>query len=83
MLREQGRRESMFEIVKRAIEEYRPERFDYSPAPHNESDSDLIIHLTDVHCGVQIDSLFNKFNSEILKERLKKYLDEIIDIQKR
>lgn len=82
MLREQGRRESMFEIVKRAIEEYRPERFDYSPAPHNESDSDMIIHLTDVHCGVQIDSWFNKFNSEILKERLKKYLDEILEIQK-
>lgn len=80
-LREEGRRESMFDIVKRAVEEYQPVRFDYMPPTIRDSDNDLIIHLTDVHCGMNIDSPFNKFNEDILKERLYKFLDEILEIQ--
>ena len=81
ILREQGRMESMFDIVKRAIEEYQPIKFDYVPTKIQDSDNDLIIHLTDVHCGVDIESMFNVFNIDILKMRLQNYLDEIIDIQ--
>lgn len=82
VLREQGRMESMFDIVKRAIEEYKPVQFDYMPSNVPNSDNDQIIHLTDVHCGMNIDSPFNVFNMEILTQRLKNYLDEIYDIQK-
>lgn len=82
MLREQSRRESMFDIVKRAIDEYRPIHFDYTPSGVPHGDNDLIIHLTDVHCGVNIKSPFNQFNSDILAQRLKKYLDEINEIRK-
>lgn len=81
LLREQGRMESMFDIVKRAIEEYKPVNFDYTPSIVPDSDNDLIIHLTDVHGGVNIDSPFNVFNMEVLEQRLKNYLDEIVDIQ--
>lgn len=81
LLREQGRMESMFDIVKRAIEEYKPVNFDYTPSIVPDSDNDLIIHLTDVHGGVNIDSPFNVFNMEVLEQRLKNYLDEIFDIQ--
>lgn len=81
ILREQGRIESMFEIVKRAIEEYQPVQFDYVASNVQDSNNDLIIHLTDVHAGVYIDSPFNVFNMDVLKDRLKKYLDEIYDIQ--
>lgn len=81
ILREQGRIESMFDIVKRAIEEHQPIKFDYVPTKIQDSDNDLIIHLTDVHCGVDIVSKFNVFNIDILKQRLQKYLDEIIDIK--
>ena len=81
ILREQGRRESMYEVVKRAIQEYKSESFDYIPSPVVDSDNDLIIHLTDVHCGDDIDSPFNKFNIDILKERLKRFLDVIYEIR--
>lgn len=81
LLREQGRMESMFDIVKRAIDEYKPIKFDYTPSTVADSDNDLIIHLTDVHCGVNIISPFNIFNINILEQRLKNYLDEIFDIQ--
>ena len=79
LLREQGRMESMFDIVKRAIEEYKPVIFNYTPSIVEDSDNDLIIHLTDMHGGVNIDSPFNIFNMEILGQRLKKYLNEIFD----
>ena len=81
LLREQGRMESMFDIVKRAIEEYKPTQFSYEPTVIPDSDNDLIIHLTDVHCGVDINSPFNIFNMDVLKQRLKNYLNEIYDIQ--
>lgn len=82
ILREQGRMESMYDIVKRAIDDYRPVTFDYVPCEIEDSDNDLIIHLTDVHCGMSVDSPFNQFNTDVLKRRLKKYLDEINDIRK-
>lgn len=82
ILREQGRMESMYDIVKRAIDDYRPVAFDYVPCKIEDSDNDLIIHLTDVHCGMSVDSPFNQFNTDVLKRRLKKYLDEINDIRK-
>ncbi len=81
LLREQSRREELFEIVKRAIDEYQPISFDYHPSPIIDSDSDLIIHLTDVHCSVEVDSPLNKFNVDILKCRMKKYLDEVLEIK--
>lgn len=81
ILREQGRKESMFDIVARAIDEYTHTRFDYFPTKIEDSDCDLIIHLTDIHCGVDIQSEFNTFNFEVLKQRLKKYLDEINEIR--
>lgn len=82
ILREQGRIESMFDVVKRAIEEYKPARFDYNPTVIQDSDNDLVIHLTDIHAGMNIASPFNIFNNEILEKRLKNYLNEIVDIQK-
>ncbi len=56
ILREQGRKESMFDIVARAIDEYTHTRFDYFPTKIEDSDCDLVIHLTDIHCCVYIQS---------------------------
>lgn len=46
------------------------------------SDNDLLIGLNDLHYGVMIDNFWNKYSPEIAKERLEKYLNEIISIQK-
>lgn len=80
-LREQARRESMIDVVKYAIDMYKPYRFEYQPNSIRDSDNDLIIHLTDIHCGMQVDGILNSFNTDILSDRFKKYLDEIRDIQ--
>lgn len=81
ILREEGRKESMVDIVKRAFDEHEPVMFDYVPNNICDSDNDLIIHLTDVHCGMNVDSPFNQFNITVLKKRLINYLDKINEIQ--
>jgi len=81
LLREQSRRDELFNIVKRAIDKYEPIIFKYNQSPVIDSDSDMIIHLTDVHCGVDIESPLNTYNFEILQKRLKKYLNEIFEIR--
>lgn len=80
-LREQSRRESLYEIMKRAIDDYNPVGFEYMPNNIEVSDCDFVIHLTDVHCGMDVDSVFNTFNIEILKQRLYNYLNEIKELQ--
>lgn len=82
VLREQGRVDSMCEIVKRAIEEYVSPKYECPEVHEFDSENDVIIHLTDIHCGVNISSPFNKFNSNILIERIYKYYCEIEKIQK-
>ena len=80
-LREQGRRESMYEVVRNAFENYEGIKYDYVPSVVSHGDCDIIIHLTDIHCGIEIDTAFNKFNRSILEERLEKFLDEIYGIK--
>ena len=82
LLREQGRMESMSDIMRRAIDEYVPVQFEYAPSDKiDDGGNDLIIHLTDLHAGMNITSVFNNYNMDILQDRLKKYLDEIFSIQ--
>ena len=84
MIREEARRESFREQICRAITEHQ-----YSPLLYDENkkftgiiktDNDLIISLTDIHAGIEIDNHFNKFNPTILKQRLNQYLDKIFEV---
>lgn len=47
------------------------------------SDSDMLVMISDLHVGQCFNSAFGKYNSDIAKERLEKYLNEIIKIQER
>ena len=84
MIREEARRESFREQICRAITEHQS-----SPLLYDENkkftgiiktDNDLIISLTDIHAGIEIDNHFNKFNPTILKQRLNQYLDKIFEV---
>ena len=55
---------------------------DYSPISMN-SDNDLIVCLSDLHIGECFDSFLGKYDSDIAKKRLDKYLNEVIKIGKR
>lgn len=82
LYREQARRESYVDIVKKAMkQEIKPlevkEQYNLTY-----SDNDLIVSLTDIHAGIEIDNAFNKFNEKVLRDRLSKYLEKIIQVQK-
>lgn len=46
------------------------------------SDNDLLVILSDLHIGQCFSSIWGEYNSEIAKQRLEQYLNEIIQIQK-
>lgn len=87
VIREEARKESYKDQIIRSISEYQS-----SPLAYDEnkkftgvlkSDNDLVISLTDIHAGIEIDNYFNKYNQNILKERLDHYLDKIFEVQVR
>ena len=84
IIRDEARKESYIDLVKRMISETVPEKLDYKYSPVDLcSDNDLVIHLTDIHNGINIDNYFNKYNLDILKSRLRTYLDNILQIRAR
>lgn len=46
---------------------------------HNDRDKDLIVLLSDMHIGLNVEGNFGKYNSDIAKEMLGKYLGEVVD----
>lgn len=79
-LREAARRESFMELVERSMAK-NIEPFDYSPSPIIDSNEDMIVCLSDLHAGIEVNNWWNTYNTGVLKNRLKKYLDEIFAIQ--
>lgn len=83
LIREASRRESYVDLVKRVMSEtVEPIKFDeYNCVYGNESD--LIVHLTDLHTGIEIDNFTNKFNEDVLVERVAKFTNKIISVADR
>lgn len=82
LYREQARKESFVDVVKRAMLST-IEPLNYIPTVTTQSDNDLIVHLTDLHTGIEIDNYVNTFNSDVLRDRLKNYLDKVLEIKNR
>ena len=79
-IREEARKESFIELVERTMSKY-IEPFDYVPSPVLYSNKDMIACLSDLHAGIEVDNWLNQYNSGILKTRLQRYADEIIEVQ--
>jgi hypothetical protein len=47
------------------------------------SDNDLVVCLSDIHLGLNVDNNFDTYNSDVAKKRLGKYIGAILDIAKR
>ena len=55
--------------------------FEEHNKPNVTSDNDLLVILSDLHIGQCFSSTFGEYNSDIAKDRLSKYLSEIIKIR--
>ena len=80
LIRGNARFDELKNIIQKSlndIELYKPVQY-----KHAHSDNDLLIGLNDIHYGVEINNYWNQYNSNIAKERLEHYIQEIISIQK-
>lgn len=81
-LREESRLETTIEKFEDMLSNVAANRYiTYSPTVSN-SENDMVICLSDLHIGAAYYGFDGTYDSLIAKERLKKYLSEIIEIQK-
>lgn len=83
-IRNEARKESYLEMVKRIIcENTEPVSID-TDRPYSTcfKDVDLLCHLTDIHTGIEIENWKNVFNQDVLKNRIEQYAGRIIEIQR-
>lgn len=85
-IREQARKESYLDMVKNVLSD-NAVPFELDPIKLEQSyielgDTDLLVHMTDIHTGIYIDNFKNHFDLEELKRRIDKYIVKIIQIQK-
>ena len=86
ILREQARKESFRDQIVRAISECDVKPLDYDAYKVDrqwdiDDGNDMVVTFFDVHAGLSVDSFFNTFNQDVLRERISKYLDKILEVQ--
>lgn len=80
-LREEARRESFLDLVERTLlKSVEPLRYQETVIKNCCEDS-MIVCLSDLHTGIECNNAWNLYNTDILKTRLYRYLDEIAAIQ--
>ena len=87
VIREEARKESYKDQILRSITEHQCNPLEYDSDKQFtgilKTDNDLVCTLFDVHTGIEVDNYFNKFNKNILRDRINHYLDRIFEIQLR
>ena len=83
LIRTEARKESYADMVKRIVrQETVPYAFDGNEVKVDDYDKNsLLIHLTDIHTGIEIDNYCNKFNEQVLIERLLMFCERIKEVQ--
>ena len=81
LIRQEARKESYADMVKRIIcENVEPINIPVHYTLFNSS-TDLLCHLTDVHCGIEIHNWKNDFDEDVLRHRIEKFTSDILDIR--
>lgn len=81
-LREEARLETTVEKLENMLSSISHKRYFNYSSNIETSDNDMIVCLSDLHIGATYYGFDGVYDSEIAKERLNKYLNEIIEIQK-
>lgn len=87
LIRDEARKEAYQEQFIRSIETAAGNhrlRCMFTPkSTKYDSNTDMIISLTDLHAGIEIHNYWNDYDGDILRQRLNHYLDRIFEIQER
>lgn len=79
MLRSKARGESFIDLVRDAVSRD-VKRFDRKYTETNGGENDLVVHVTDMHTGIEISNGKNRFDQDVLYERMQRYLDRLYEI---
>lgn len=77
---ENTRFDEVMDLLIERMDNFAKVDFTPHPIPTINGDKSMIICLSDLHIGQCFSSFFGEFNSDIAKERLQKYMSEILDI---
>ena len=82
--RAEARKQGLLATFKEIISKEVKPRYDFCEIePAGESDNDLVIMLSDIHYGLCVDNIHNKYSPEIAEKRLTDYYKEIVCIADR
>lgn len=83
LIRQEARKESYADMVKEIIcKNVLPISLDVDrECSFRIGNNDLLVHLTDIHTGVEISSWCNEFNEDVLRNRIEYYTRKIIEIK--
>lgn len=79
-IREEARKESFIELIERVFRDT-IEPFEYVPSSVSYTGPDMVVCISDMHTGIEVQNSFNTYNTTVLRRRLHQYLDEIDEIQ--
>lgn len=80
VIRDRSRQEELNEIIVNAIHNGKLPRLEYERNVFETSNNDLLVSLNDLHYGAVHSNYWGEYNSEICKEMISHYIDEIIKI---
>lgn len=80
-IRDTARWEEIKNLLINTIETKDLPKFDYKYNRIEKSDNDLLIFLNDIHFGLEIHNYFNDYSPQIFLDRLKQYLNKIIQVK--
>lgn len=81
-VRERARQEELNEILIKSVGSGSLPRLNYEPHEIEPSDNDLLVSLNDIHYGAIVDNYWNKYNSDICRSMMSRYIDRIVAIAK-
>ena len=70
----------VMDIMLESLDNFSRTDFRVNPTVVSSGDKSMIVCLSDLHIGQTFSSHFGEFNSDIARERLEKYLNEVIDV---
>ena len=79
-VRDRSREEELNDIIIQAIQGGNLPCLEYEPHQVIHTDNDLLVSLNDIHYGANVNNAWSKYNSNICREMMQRYLDKIIAI---
>lgn len=80
IIRDRARQEELHEVLLEAVSNGDLPSLDYHPSYIGPSDNDLLVSLNDIHYGANVDNYWNHYDSDICKQMMRRYIDQIISI---